>query len=317
MSAEKKITYEAFTERVAKRANVSESEADAYIHQFAKTAGDALEEGDEVQLYHFGRFRTTHVDERLGHNPGTGEALIVPDHTRVDFQPYKALLIAVNLPFRHLRTRMLTEENADKRPAISWLLLALALLVLILAIIGISTWMSRSGNITAAPAESPAAMSAQQPVIGSPPVTTLADADTSTPAASATETETTTATEPDATTDTPVAPVAATTTITVSPGDTLWGISQAQWGDTSWWPVIYAQNRATLADRNPDLIETGSSLHIPALAGSAAQPTSADLRQRAAAYRTVAGDYERLGHARASEYRRVANRESTTDSPAL
>lgn len=309
MNSGHKITYQSFTERVARRANVSDAEADAYIHQLSKTATDALENNDEVQLYHFGRFRTVHVDERSGTNPNTGEALTVPAHTRVDFQPYQALLLAVNFPFRHLRTRMLTEEETDKRPtAIIWLLLALALVGLILAVIGINTWMSSPDTVTATPVEIPA-VAPQQPATEPAPVVTATEADTTTRAASATETDTTTDTETDAATDAPTEPVAATTSIVVAPGDTLWDISQSQWGDTSWWPVIYAENRANLADRNPDIIEPGSSLRIPVLAGSAAQPTDADISQKADAYRTVAGDYERLGHARAGEYRRFVNRE--------
>ncbi len=73
MNAENKITYLSFTERVAKRANVTDAEADAYIHELSKTVGDTLEKDDEVQLYRFGRFHTTHVEERPAHNPKTGK----------------------------------------------------------------------------------------------------------------------------------------------------------------------------------------------------------------------------------------------------
>lgn len=294
MNAENKITFESFTERVAKRAKVSESEADAYIHQFAKTAGDALENGEDVQLYHFGRFRTTHVDERPGNNPQTGETISVPEHTRVDFQPYKALLLAVNWPFRHLRTKMLAEKKNDPRPGlIIWLLLTLALLALILlAGFGISSWMSKptanSNNVIAAPVAAPLSTAPKQTTTES------------TPAASATETNTATSTA----SETPTKAIATSTTIIVADGDTLWDISQSQWADTTWWPIIYAENRARMTNRNPDLIESGSLLRIPVLAGSAEQPTSADNRQKAMAYRMVADDYERLGHARAAEYRR-------------
>ena len=306
-NATHKITYESFTERVARRANVNDSEADAYIHQFAKTAGDALENGDEVQLYRFGRFRTTHIDERPGNNPQTGEALTVPEHTRVDFQPYKALLIAVNWPFRHLRTRMLPDKEHDSRPGVmTWLLLALVLLALILAGIFIYNRMSSPDSVTAAPAAGPADATPQQPAIEPAPATTATETGTATDAppdtATGTGTASITSIEPVA------APVATTTNFLVTPGDTLWNISQSQWGDTSWWPVIYAENKPDLAGRNPDLIESGSSLRIPVLAGSAAQPTDADIRLRTNAYRIVADDYAWLGHPRAAEYRSFVNR---------
>lgn len=315
MKDRRKITYEDFTERVAKRANVSEAEADAYIHQFSRTAGDALEAGDDVQLYHFGRFCPVHVDERSGSNPNTGEALTVPDHTRVDFQPYKALLVAVNWPFRNLRTRMLPEEETDQRSSvIPWLLLALALLALLLAGIGLYTWMSGTGEApTEASTDAPAATAPEEPAVEPAPevASTESDATTSTETGTATgaDTDTGTGTDTGAPTDASTDSAATTTTMVVAPGDTLWDIAQSQWGDTSWWPVLYAENRATLTARNPDLIETGISLRIPGFEGSATEPTQADLRDKADAYRIVADDYERLGHARAGEYRAFVNRE--------
>jgi hypothetical protein len=94
----------------------------------------------------------------------------------------------------------------------------------------------------------------------------------------------------------------------VARGDTLWGIAAAQWGDSSWWPLIYTENRVNQTHRNPELIETGSLLRLPVLAGSVAQPTNADLRQKTSAYRMVADDYTRASHSRAAEYRVVAER---------
>lgn len=314
MNAGNKITFESFTERVARRANISDTEADTYLHQLGSTAVDALEDGDEVQLHHFGRFQTTHVDARAGHNPGTGETLTVPEHTRVDFQPYKALLLAVNSPFRHLRTRMIPEKKSGTQSSVAlWLLLMLALAGFILIGILLYKWMSepntKPGALTAAPVEAPAAIAPGQPAIEPPLTVSKAETDTATATEAAPATDTGRDIETVTATDRPIEPAVENATIVAAPGDTLWGISQSQWGDTTWWPLIYAENRANLAARNPDLIETGISLRIPVLAGSIDDPTDADLRQKANAYRMVAGDYKRLGHARAAEYRRFVSRE--------
>lgn len=284
MKSENKITYESFTERVANRAKVSEAEADAYIHQFSKTTGEALEGGDEVQLYRFGRFLTVHADERPGHNPRTGDAITIPEHTRVDFHPYKALLVAVNWPFRHLRTRMLSENKTNTRPALIWLLLLLGLLGLILIGFAINSGMS-------APASMESSLSQANPVAALQAPVLIADASNRTAIA-------------------PAELNAATTmkSIVVDRDDTLWGIAASQWGDASWWPVIYVENRAELTHQNPDLIETGSSLRLPVLAGSVAQPADADLIKKTNAYRIVADDYARASNMRAAEYRIVAAR---------
>ena len=50
-------------------------------------------------------------------------------------------------------------------------------------------------------------------------------------------------------------------TYTVVPGDTLWGIAQAQCGDGSVWPVIYFQNKWIIGD-NPNIIQPGQVLTI-------------------------------------------------------
>jgi nucleoid DNA-binding protein len=293
VNGEHKITFHDFTERVAKRANVSSVEADAYIHQLAKTTGDALESGGDVQLYRFGRFHTLHVDERSGHNPQNGEELTIPDHTRVDFNPYNALLIAVNWPFRHLRTRVLAEDKTESRSnARLWILLALALLILIALGIGLKTWMSNRNTTATSPAALPAKVESERripapaPIVIAPVAEMVIDA----PAE-------------------PVAPAQATTRdIIVVAGDTLWEIAASEWEDSSWWPVIYAENRADMPDRNPDLIEIRITLRIPVLAGSINQPTDADLRQKANAYQIVANDYLQLRNPRAEEYKKIAGR---------
>lgn len=293
MKSEKKITYESFTERVANRAKVSNAEANTYIHQFSETAGKALEDGDEVQLYRFGRFVTSHVDAHPGHNPVTGEAITIPDHTRVDFHPYKALLDAVNRPFRHLRTRMLSEDKTTTRSnALFWLLLLLALLALMLGGFAINSWMSNKNSTLAG---------LEMQTIGMEPTTIQVDTVVNKEAPVIMNN---TVSSPEES----ITATTSTTSIIVTSGDTLWGIAAAQWGDSSWWPLIYAENRADVMQRNPDLIETGSLLRLPVLEASIAQATDENLRQKTDAYRIVADDYTRLSHHRAAEYRLVAKR---------
>jgi hypothetical protein len=99
-----------------------------------------------------------------------------------------------------------------------------------------------------------------------------------------------------------------TTGYVVSPGDTLWGIAATTWKDPFWWPLIYAENRAELAGRNPDLIENGTTLRLPVLAGSAKNPEAADLRLKVDAYKIVADDYRKVGNPRAANYKKVAKK---------
>lgn len=306
MSNDNKITFHAFTELVAKRAGVSSVKADAYIHQLAKTMGEELEKDSYIHLYRFGRFHTTHVGEQMGHNPNSGEPLTIPEHTRVHFRPYSALRFAVNAPFSQLRIKELTEDKTAWRTRKGILiLLVLLILLLILLIIGINSWMLRqndsvistnkvSGNVELVRPfdEAPVTNKPTPATVTAAPV----EAKTIPAAAIAAPTE-----------STPPTPKPTETMFTVSASDTLWTIAESTLGDSFWWPVIYAHNRAKLSRQNPDYIDIGITLQIPVLVGGVNTPEVEDLQLKTNAYRIVADDYQRLGNPRAAEYKRVAD----------
>lgn len=287
MSDDNKIALHTFAALVARRAKVSNVEADTFIHQFAKSISEELETGGDIHLYHFGRFHTTHVDQQAGHNPNSGAPLTIPEHTRVHFHPYGALRFAVNAPFNHLRIRELTPDKTAwrTRPGV-WILLALLLLLLIL--LGI-----RAMNGTSTPEASvvPPEMASDKAVVAR----TEQTPDTVAPATL------------------PAAPVKPKTTpkargVVVAPGDTLWSIAASRLGDPYWWPVIYAENRPELTHQNPDLIDSGITLRIPALAGRVKSPNVADLRLKKSGYQIAADDYQKLGNPRAAAYEKEAAR---------
>lgn len=269
MSDDNKITLHDFAELVAKRAKVSSVEADTYIHQFAKTMSEELEAGGDIHLYHFGRFHTTHVEEQAGHDPNSGAPLTIPAHSRVHFRAYSALRFAVNAPFNLLRIRELTpDKKAWRTRTGAWILLAL--LALLLIVLGIRSKSGESAQ-DASPVLSATVPAA--PVVPEP-----------TPS------------------------VAAAKGVIVSPGDTLWGIAETRLGDSAWWPIIYAENRPALPHHNPDLIDSGIALRIPALAGSVNNPSVADFRLKTNGYQIAADDYRKLGNPRAAAYGKVAGR---------
>ncbi|MBU0486084.1 MAG: HU family DNA-binding protein [Proteobacteria bacterium] len=309
MSDDNKITFQAFTELVAKRAKVSNVEADAYIHQFAMTMGEELEKDGDIHLYRFGRFHTTHVGAQMGHDPNSGEPLTIPEHTRVHFRPYSALRFAVNAPFRQLRIKELTEDKTAWRIRTGALiLLALLLVLLIMLGIGVRSWMFTQDASVVPPEKAssnyePARSVYEAPVTVTPvpaPVNTAPAEEQAIPAPAIV---TTALAEPP-----PLMAKDTATVVTVSSGDTLWAITATTWGDPFWWPVIYAENRPELSHPNPDLIDIGITLRIPALAGSVNNPGAADLRLKEDAYQIVADDYQKLDNPRAAGYAMVAAR---------
>ena len=289
MSDDNKITLHAFTALVAGRAKVSSADANTYIHQLAKTMAEGLEKGDYIHLYRFGRFQTTHVDEQAGHNPNSGAPLTIPEHSRVQFHPYSALRFAVNAPFSQLRIKELTPDKTAWRTRNGvWVLLALLVLLLILLGLSVKSWIYGQ-DVSVVPQE----MASEKTVVAHNVQTPDTAAPVTVPAAPAEM-------EPAPTTK------AASTGVVVAPGDTLWAIAATRWGDPYWWPLIYAENRPELSRLNPDLIDSGITLRIPALAGSVNSPMAADLRLKTNAYQIVADDYRKLGNPRAAEFAAVA-----------
>jgi nucleoid DNA-binding protein len=309
MSGDNKITLHSFTALVGRRGKVSREEADSYIHQLAITMSGELETGGDIHLYRFGRFHTTHADEQPGHDPNTGEALTIPEHSRVHFRPYSALRLAVNVPFRQLRIRELSQDKTTWRiRTVAWILLALiAVLLIAIGITSkslifpqdvsvVSTGMS-SENTAAAPTD-------QAPDTGAPADDTAAGvpAEPEPPPVPVSVAEAPIEPEPT------VMAKAEVMEVLVVPGDTLWDIAATRWGDSGWWPVIYGENRSDLSRRNPDHIESGMTLWIPVLAGRVSSPDAADLRRKTNAYQVVADDYGKLDNPRAPEYETAAAR---------
>jgi DNA-binding protein HU-beta len=292
MSDDNKIALHAFTELVAKRAKVTHIDADAFIHQFAKTLSQELGEGGDIPLYHFGRFHTTHVNEQSGRDPNTGAPITSPAHSRVHFHAYDALRFAINAPFRQLRIRELTPDKSAWRTRTgAWILLVL--LILLLTLLGMRTqnWITTQ-DVPVVP----------YPISTAKTVMVQADP---TPVASMPAIVLASPIEPETT---PTAAPTAVTAVPVSPGDTLWGIASTKLGDPYWWPVIYAENRPAFSRHNPDHIDSGITLRIPTLVGGVSSPNIADILLKAKGYKIVANDYQKHGNPRAAAYQKVAAR---------
>jgi DNA-binding protein HU-beta len=57
---------------------------------------NAVQKGEDVALFGFGRFKVTERGARKGRNPQTGEAVKIPAKKRVKFEAAKAFKEAVN-----------------------------------------------------------------------------------------------------------------------------------------------------------------------------------------------------------------------------
>ena len=83
-------------EAVMNKAELNKKTATAAVEAVLASVTDALHSGDDVTLIGFGTFKVIERSEREGHNPRTGEKIILPASKSVSFKVGKGLKEAVN-----------------------------------------------------------------------------------------------------------------------------------------------------------------------------------------------------------------------------
>ena len=81
--------------QIADRAGLSQAKAGDALDAFCASVIDALAQGGEVAIIGFGTFKTSDRAERMGRNPQTGEAVLIPASRVPKFSAGKALKDAV------------------------------------------------------------------------------------------------------------------------------------------------------------------------------------------------------------------------------
>lgn len=74
-----------------KQGSITRREAEVVVNTIFAAIGDALADGDRVELRGFGSFTIKHRNARIGRNPKTGESVQVPAKVVPHFKPGKEL----------------------------------------------------------------------------------------------------------------------------------------------------------------------------------------------------------------------------------
>ena len=91
----KKDLIRAVAARTEQPQAVAQKVVDAVFSVFT----DALAEGDDVVIPHFGRFSMRKVAEHKGFNPRTKEAVVIPERERVTFRAFKDIALYSRIYF--------------------------------------------------------------------------------------------------------------------------------------------------------------------------------------------------------------------------
>lgn len=89
------MTKSELIEQVAKKADITKSNAEKAVNAVTETITLALTAGDKVTLTGFGTFEAKFSQGRKGRNPRTGESIDIPARTVAKFKPGKDLKEAV------------------------------------------------------------------------------------------------------------------------------------------------------------------------------------------------------------------------------
>ena len=81
---------------IAKKAEVTNANAQAVLEAFVDAVKDSLKKGDKIQLIGFGSFATVKREARKGVNPQTKKAIKIPAKKVAKFVPGKELKDLVN-----------------------------------------------------------------------------------------------------------------------------------------------------------------------------------------------------------------------------
>ena len=83
-------------EKISGRTGMTVGDATKAVKAAMDIIGDEIARGEKVTLTNFGVFSVTAKRDRDGHNPRTGEPIIIPAHKSPTFKAYTALKEKVN-----------------------------------------------------------------------------------------------------------------------------------------------------------------------------------------------------------------------------
>ena len=85
-----------FTSELAKRLGYTTKETSELMTKLINTMSQQLEDANTISIYGFGTFEVKERAERLGHNPQTGDVMVIAASKAPVFKAGTALKNAVN-----------------------------------------------------------------------------------------------------------------------------------------------------------------------------------------------------------------------------
>ena len=116
-----KITLQDIIDQVAEQAGITKKLSEDFLRELLNVVEEAFDKDGIAKIKGLGTFKLLTVEERKSVNIQTGEEITIPQHNKVSFTPEKELNKAINKPYSHLETYVLSKggpvdipENEDE-----------------------------------------------------------------------------------------------------------------------------------------------------------------------------------------------------------
>lgn len=106
---ENRVTLANLADLLAKRANVSGTESEAFLKLLFELIKETLSGDEAVRIKDFGTFKLVPIQARESVDVNSGEKIEIPAHNRLSFFPATTLKELVNKPFSHFESILLNE----------------------------------------------------------------------------------------------------------------------------------------------------------------------------------------------------------------
>ena len=94
---------------LAKRKEITKKDAETFLRELVAVVSENIENNESVKIKDLGTFKLVKVSPRKSVDVNTGEAIEIPAHYKLSFNPEKSLKEAINRPFSHFESVILEE----------------------------------------------------------------------------------------------------------------------------------------------------------------------------------------------------------------
>jgi len=106
-----KLNMQSLIDLLAEKRNMNKKDAELFVKEFFLLIEQTLENDKYLKIKGLGTFKLIDVESRESVNVNTGERFEIQGHTKISFVPEASLRDAINKPFSHFETVILSDNT--------------------------------------------------------------------------------------------------------------------------------------------------------------------------------------------------------------